>query len=149
MFQKPRSSTNSFFNLKELSTSIIQGLIIGIGTLLVYQYSVNQGYDEALTRTMTFIVLIAANIFLTLVNRSFYYSILTTLKYKNNLIPIIIFITISILLLLLYVDPLTNFFQFKHLNISQLSICIGVGFISVIWYEIVKWGKRIKSSKPG
>ena len=147
MFQKPRVSTNSFFNFKELTTSIIQGLIITLGTLLVYQYSVNQGFDEDLTRTMTFITLIAANVFLTLVNRSFYYSIITTLGYKNNLIPIIILVTISIVGALLYVDVLTDFFQFKHLNMSQLAIAIGIGFSSVIWYEIVKWVKRIRSNE--
>ena len=80
--------------------------------------------------------------FLTLVNRSFYYSIFTTLLYKNNLVPIIIGITLFITILLLYVKPLTKFFQFEQLTISQLSIAVVVGFISVIWYELVKVGKR-------
>lgn len=57
MFQKPKPLTTTFFNWSELSTSIIQGLFITAGTLFAYQYSVINGYDEALTRTMTFIVL--------------------------------------------------------------------------------------------
>lgn len=80
--------------------------------------------------------------FLTLVNRSFYYSIFTTLLYKNNLVPIIIGITLFITILLLYIKPLTKFFQFGQLTISQLSIAVVVGFISVIWYELVKVVKR-------
>lgn len=142
MTQKPRPFTDTFFNWKELSTSIIQGLIISIGTLFCYQYAIYQGFNEEVIRTMVFVVLVTANIFLTLVNRSFFYSILTTLLYKNNLVPIIITITIFMTGLLLYVKPLTKFFQFEHLNIGQLSIAIGVGFVSVIWYELVKLWKR-------
>jgi Ca2+-transporting ATPase len=144
MLQKPKPLTTTFFNWKELSISFIQGLFITVGTLFIYQYSVMNGYDEALTRTMTFIVLISANIFLTLINRSFYYSILTTLKYKNNMVLGIIFLTISIVGLILYIKPLTVFFEFETLNGLQLMICFTVGFLSVIWYEMVKFIKRIK-----
>lgn len=142
MLQKPRPFSNTFFNLKELTTSILQGLMITAGTLATYQYAVQQGYGEAVTRTMVFTVLISANIFLTLVNRSFYYSLLTTLRYKNNLVVLIISITIAITALLLYVKPLTVFFGFQHLNSSQLAISVATGFACVAWYEIVKFWKR-------
>ena len=142
MLQKPRPFTTTFFNLKELTTSIIQGLMITAGTLIVYQYAVHQEFNEAITRTMVFTVLIAANIFLTLVNRSFYYSSITTMKYKNNLVLLIISITIAISGLLLYLKPMTEFFKFQSLNPSQLSISIAIGFFSVIWYEVIKWRKR-------
>jgi P-type Ca2+ transporter type 2C len=138
MHQKPKTFTTSFFHWKELSISIIQGLVITIGTLFMYQYSINNGFNENLTRTMIFTVLITANIFLTLINRSFYYSLLTTLRYKNNLVPIIILVTISITGLLLYVKPLTAFFEFETLNFKQLLVCIAIGFISVVWVEALK-----------
>lgn len=145
MLQKPKALTTTFFNWKELSISIIQGLIITAGTLFVYQYSVLNGFNEALTRTMVFTVLITANIFLTLVNRSFYFSIFTTLKYKNNMVLFIIFITIAIVGLILYLKPLNTFFEFESLNLCQLSTCITIGFISVMWFEFVKWIKRFKN----
>ena len=145
MQQKPRPFTTTFFNAKELSTSILQGFMITAGTLLCYQYAVQQGFNEAHTRTMVFTVLITANIFLTLVNRSFYYSIFTTMKYKNNLVLLIISITILITASFLYIKPLSDFFKFEQLNQLQLLISIGIGFLSVIWYEIVKWRKRIKA----
>lgn len=147
MLQKPKPLTTTFFNWRELSISIVQGLFITAGTLFVYQYSVINGYDEALTRTMTFTVLITANIFLTLVNRSFYYSILTTLKYKNNMVLLIIFITIAIVGLILTFKPLSNFFEFETLNGLQLLTCIIIGFISVIWFELVKLVRRTKANK--
>jgi len=145
MFQKPRPFSTDFFNRKELTISILQGLMITAGTLLIYQLSVAKGYSESLTRTMVFTVLIMANIVLTLVNRSFYYSIITTIKYKNNMVPIIITITVIISGLLLYVTPFTKFFQFEKLSFLQLGACAIIGFLSVIWIELVKLHRRIKS----
>jgi Ca2+-transporting ATPase len=147
MLQKPKPLTSTFFNWRELSTSIVQGLVITLGTLSIYQYSVSQGFDEALTRTMTFTVLIVANIFLTLINRSFYYSLFTTLRYKNNMVIIIILITTIVLTLLLYIQPLTDFFQFERPSILQLGICAGTGFLSVIWIELAKWIRRKKDQR--
>jgi Ca2+-transporting ATPase len=144
MLQKPRSYTTTFFKWRELTTSIIQGLIIAAGTLITYQYAVKHGFDEALTRSMVFASLIVANILLTLVNRSFYYSVFTSLKYKNNLVLLIIGITIIITGLLLYIKPLSTFFEFEPLTGSELLISAGIGFSSVIWYELVKLYKRLQ-----
>lgn len=144
MQQMPRPVTENFFNWKELATSVIQGVMITLGVLITYQYAVSQGYSEAVTRTMVFTVLISANIFLTFVNRSFYYSVLTTIKYKNRLIPFIIGSTVLITVLLLFVEPFNQFFQFEILRLSLLLISIGMGFLSVIWFEVIKWFKRKK-----
>ena len=145
MLQKPRPFSTTFFNGKELTTSVIQGLMITVGTLITYQIAVHYGYGELLTRTMVFTSLISANILLTLVNRSFYYSLSTTIKYKNNLVFLIIIATILISGTILYISPLTSFFGFKQPNLVQLSLSISIGFLSVIWYEFVKWRKRAKN----
>ncbi|MEO6850353.1 MAG: cation-translocating P-type ATPase, partial [Mucilaginibacter sp.] len=142
MLQKPRPFTTTFFNWKELATSVLQGLVITAGTLFTYQYATKHGYDEALTRSMVFVCLIAANILLTLVNRSFFYSLFTTIKYKNNLVVLIIGITIVITGLLLYFKSLAVFFGFEPLTGLQLLISMGIGCLSVIWFEMVKLYKR-------
>ena len=138
MQQKPRPFTTTFFSFRELSTSIIQGLMITVGTLFIYQFAVTHGLNEAATRTMAFTTLISANIFLTLENRSFHYSLFTTLKYKNNLVMGIIFMTVTITALLLLIPPLTHFFEFGELNASQFMICLLTGCLSVVWFEGVK-----------
>ncbi len=146
MNQKPRLLTTTFFNWKELRISALQGLMIAVGSLTVYQYAVNQGFNESLTRTMVFTSIISSNIFLTLVNRSFYYSILTTLTYKNNLVFLIIGVTIVITGSLIYIRPFSKFFLFEPLTLRQLSISAGAGFLSVIWSELIKWKKRFHIS---
>ena len=134
MQQKPKPFTTTFSNVKELLTSILQGLMISAGTLLCYQYAVQRGFTEAHTLTMVFTALIAANIFLTLITRSFYYPIFNTMKYKDNLVLPIISITVLITALWRYVKPFSRFFKFEQLNLSQLLISIGIGFLSVTWY---------------
>jgi Ca2+-transporting ATPase len=146
MDQKPRIFTSTFFTWKELANSIFQGLMIALGSITAYQYAVASNLCEATTRTMVFTVLVSSNIFLTLVNRSFFYSILTTLKYKNNLVVLIITITIALSGILIYVRPLSVFFQFEPLSLSQLAVSIGLGFIFVIWFEALKWRNRVRTT---
>ena len=141
---KPRPITNTFFKLKEITISIIQGIVITIGLLFVYQYCVTNIFSEAATRTVVFITLISANIFLTLTNRSFYYSIFTTLRYKNNLVLLIISTTIVTTACLLFIPLFANFFEFESLSGLQIGLSILVGSISVLWIEIYKVFKRKK-----
>lgn len=147
MNQPPRSITNTFFNWNELATSIIQGLMITAGTLFIYQWAVHNGGSENITRTMVFITMICANVFLTFVNRSFFYSIFKTLSYKNNLIPIIVGITMLITTALIIIPPFRQFFLFDILSGSQVCISVTAGFLSVIWFELVKLAKRLKAQK--
>ena len=129
---------------KELLTSIIQGLVIATATLLIYQIAVGQNLDESTTRTMIFTTLLSANIMLTLVNRSFNESFITSMKNKNRMVTLIIAITIVLSFLMLYVSPITQFFEFKRLHFNQLVLAAGMGISCVIWYELVKWFKRRK-----
>jgi Ca2+-transporting ATPase len=142
MQRPPREMTHTFFNLKELTISIIQGLAITVGTLFAYQFSVKNGYGGELTRSMVFTTLIIANIFLTLVNRSFYYSVFTTLQYRNILMIVVLFVTLTLLALILYGPSITRFFKMASLNGMQSGIAILMGFVSVFWFEGYKWWKR-------
>lgn len=144
MLLKPRPFTTTFFNTKEIMISIIQGLGITLGLLFIYRYCVADNCSESTTRTVVFLTLITSNIFLTLTNRSFYYSIFTTLHYKNNLVLIIIGVTILITVLLLFVPLFAHFFQFERVTGFQIGLSILVGSVSVLWIEIYKIFKRRK-----
>ncbi|HVS92854.1 MAG TPA: cation-translocating P-type ATPase [Mucilaginibacter sp.] len=142
MQKGPRPFTTTFFKWKELTTSVIQGLMITIGALAVYRYAVGRGFDETITRSMVFIALITANIFLTLVNRSFYYSIGTMLRNRNYMIPLVIALTVTITVSLFAFNKLSLFFGFHIPGLPGLALSIATGVLSVIWYEVVKWIKR-------
>lgn len=143
----PRPFTTTFFNMRELSISILQGLVITAATLFVYHHAIASLYSEATTRTMVFLTLVTANIFLTLENRSLHLSLFRTIRQPNKLIPLIIAITIAITALLLYVPLLRSLFSFQPPHPRQLLFCIAVGILSVIWFELVKWIRRNTQTK--
>src|SRR5690606_37583271 len=120
----------------ELGISIIQGLVITLGILFAYQYTVNNNGDEITTRAMVFTTLIFANILLSLTNRSFKYSILSSLSYKNNLFPIVIGATLTLLFSILYIPVFAGFFQVTGLSFNQLGIALLIAAISVLWFEV-------------
>ncbi|MBL7770770.1 MAG: cation-translocating P-type ATPase [Flavipsychrobacter sp.] len=139
MQAKPRPFQSTFFSWRELSVSIVQGLIITIACLGIYQYAWRSGLDETATRTMVFLTLVTANIFLTLVNRSFRFTIFTTIRYNNRLIPLITGLTVLLTILLLLVPAFRDFFGFRHLDSNLYIYCILAGAISVLWMEPIKY----------
>lgn len=149
MEQPPRPFSTTFFRWNELITAIIQGLAITAGTLAAYQIAVHGGADEALTRTMVFATLITANMVLTLVNRSFRYSVWHTLRYSNPLIPLIIGITAVLSAIFIYLPPVARFFDLAPLDGKSAGISLLIGFASVIWYEAFKRGANRTAGQTG
>ncbi|MBL7832055.1 MAG: cation-translocating P-type ATPase [Saprospiraceae bacterium] len=142
MTKPPRALNTTFFRMKELVLSIIQGLVITLAVLLIYYWTMNEFDSESITRTMVFTTLITANMMLTLVNRSFYYSVLSTLRNKNRLITLVIAISLVLLVTMIYVSPINNFFKLNALNLFQILISFSAAFVSVCWFEVYKWTKR-------
>lgn len=145
MLQKPRKMYDTFLNWKELSMSIVQGLMITIGVLFAYQFMVQQGANEGQTRAMVFSTLIFANILLSFTNRSFYYSFFESFKNRNMLFVAITIFTLVLLLLILYVAPVSNFFSIEGLSVSELGIAFIIAIISVLWFELYKLSRRKKT----
>ena len=148
MQQPPRLLSTTFLSWKEMSMSILQGLMISAGVLFMYQYSVSIGGNEEHTRAMVFSTLIFSNIFLSLVNRSFYYSFIESFSNKNNLLIGIIILTLIILMAMLYVPVISAFFKLAALSFNDVSICLLAAAVSVLWFEVWKLIKR-KRAVPG
>jgi Ca2+-transporting ATPase len=138
MNKPPRKLSSTFFTWSELSTSILQGVAITLSLMLLLYYCISQEYSETFTRTTIFTTLILANILLTLTGRSDRYSIFTTIRYKNRLVPVIITLTISMLALLLWYSPASALFGLTAPDTRQLLISSAVAALSVIWIEAYK-----------
>jgi len=142
MNQPPRQLSTTFLSLKEMGISIIQGIVISFGLLFIYQLTVQNGGNESQTRTMVFTSLVFANIILSLVNRSFHYSVWASLQSKNNIMLFINTLTVFLLALILYSSPIAHFFSVVPLGINEIGICLAVSSVSVLWIELWKWNKR-------
>ena len=135
MRKPPRPGHASLFSGGELAFSLLQGAVITAGVLFMYHIGLWQGKNEEGVRSMVFATLVAANLFLTLANRSFDYALHRTLFYKNRMLPIILGISAVLLLAILYVPFLGNLFRMTALSASDLGWCVLAGFVSVGWFE--------------
>ena len=145
MRKPPRPGHASLFSGRELAFSLLQGAVITAGVLLMYHIGLWQGKNEEGVRSMVFATLVAANLFLTLANRSFDYALHRTLFYKNRMLPIILSISAVMLLAILYVPFLGNLFRMTALSASDLGWCVLAGFVSVGWFEVWKAVKQGKA----
>lgn len=147
MRQPPRAIGDTFLSLNELGISFIQGILITLGVLLVYQFTVQNGGDEDKTRAMVFSTLIFANILLSFVNRSFFYSVVESFRNRNPLLIGISALVLGLLFAILYVKPISQFFKVTALNIGELGMTVFIAAVSVLWFEIYKYVKRIGKAK--
>ena len=138
----PHKLSTNFFTWKELSMSTLQGLVITSGLLIVLYFAIHSMLEESSARAMVFTTLVFSNLFLTLTGRSIKHSLLTTMRYKNHLVPLIAIATLSLLALSLFYGPVQKVFGFSELGIKHLFICFVVAFVFVMWIEIYKLKRR-------
>lgn len=142
MNRGPRLMTNTFLSFRQLMISVIQGIMITAGCLTIGYVYIQQDLGNDTIRTIIFTTLLLSNVCLTLTNRSFFHSALTTFKYKNNLLPAILAITILFVLALLFVPGLQQLFRTTTLSWEQVGYCAGTALIATWWIELIKWLKR-------
>jgi Ca2+-transporting ATPase len=142
MQRMPRKAAGNFLSLKQLTMSIVQGIAITTACLGVGWYYIYQGNTDATVRAIIFITLLFSNIFLTLVNRSFKYTIFTTLQYKNNLVPLVILVTLLFITATIYIPFVSSLFRIDALPWPMLITCIAVAMAGTCWIELWKLVKK-------
>ncbi len=144
MSRPPRKMTDTFLSWRELTISIIQGLMITAGVLSAYQWMVINGAGEEKTRAMVFATLVFANIFLSFANRSFHYSLFESLRKKNPLFPMITAVTLILLMVILFVPSVSAFFHVTPLTGKEMAVSILIAFTTILWFELYKVIIRIR-----
>jgi Ca2+-transporting ATPase len=134
----PRQRTHNMFFGDELLISIIQGIILTAGMLILYYFFMHYNFSIEYTRTVVFTTLILSNIFLTFVNRSFEETFAKTIRYKNSLVPFILIVSAIFLSLLHFVRPVQQLFQLTSITGQHFLICAGVSLVCVAWFEVYK-----------
>lgn len=136
---KPTDNSGKYlFNQSEMGVTILQGLMITLGCLIAGYLASSGDSSEEFIRTQVFATLIFANIFLTLVNRSFSENILKTIRIKNHLIPLIIAISVALILLINYLPFLTDLFMLNQLPLQGFLLPLAIGLFSTLWIEGMK-----------
>jgi P-type Ca2+ transporter type 2C len=140
--KKPTQASRNLLEASQLWITIVQGLMITLGCVAIGFYGNYKNVDELTLRSYIFATLIFSNIFLTLFNRSFTSSVFQTLRRKNNLIPIIIGISITLIMVILF-HPLGNqLFEVTPLSVNELLLSLLASFLATSWIEVVKFRKN-------
>jgi Ca2+-transporting ATPase len=147
MQRKPMPRSDGFLTFQQLGISIIQGVVIAFGCLLLGYVHMNQGANLTFVRTVIFVTLLFSNVFLTLVNRSFLIPVWKSFSNKNKLIPYTILFSLLLILLSTQLNFLSSLFELQNLNTTTWFQCIGVALLSVCWLEIYKYVLRFKAKK--
>ena len=138
MFSGPRNHEAGLFTHKEFLISIIQGVVITAGVLILYYIFMVSDHSIEETRTIVFTTLILSNVFLTFASRSFTNTMYYTSRYRNNLAPAIILVSAIFLSLLHFIPAVQDLFQLAPVTSSEFWLCFGVAFVSVMWFEVYK-----------
>ncbi len=138
MQQKPRKRSAGLFTWNEMLISIVQGIVISVALLFLYNYFMQNNYNIEQTRTIVFTALIFSNVFLTFANRSFTETIYYTSRYKNRLVPVILIISALFLAALHLVPAIRNLFQLATITAGQFWLCFGAALAAVMWFEMYK-----------
>lgn len=138
MKQGPRDRKTALFTGPEMGISIVQGIVIATGVLILYHYHMVAGASLEETRNIVFSTLILSNVFLTFSNRSFTETIYHTSRYKNNLVIPLLAISAVFLVSLHFIPVIRNLFQLAPITTTAFWICVAVAFVSVFWFEAYK-----------
>jgi P-type Ca2+ transporter type 2C len=138
MLQPPRKKDASLFEKEEVLLSIVQGLVIAGGVLLLFHFYAKEGAAITEVRTIVFTTLILSNIFLTYADRSFQETVFKTFRYKNNLALPVLLLSLLFLVLLHVVPAVQRVFGMSSIPFTTFSVCVFTALICVGWFELYK-----------
>jgi len=147
MDRGPRDPKEKLLTGKLLWKSILQGLTIFAASFGAYYTALSSAPDNAPTaRAMGLSVIMLANLFLVQVNssdRDFAVQSLRRLA-KDPIMWIVNFGTLALLGIILY-TPLSVYLKMAPLSARQALVTFGLAAASVLWYELVKLVKKMRT----
>ncbi|MDA8128955.1 MAG: cation-translocating P-type ATPase [Betaproteobacteria bacterium] len=139
MRRPPRRSDAPLFSLPTLLLSLLQGATVFLAVAVVYAFALQQGKGADAARALTFASLVAGNLWLILVNRSWSATLRDSLRTPNAAFWRVIAGTLGFLACALYVPWLRDVFGFAPLHAGDLLLALAAGALGVAWFELFKW----------
>jgi Ca2+-transporting ATPase len=141
MRRPPRPADERLFSLKSMGLAVMQGLTALLACGFVYLVARPLRGDEA-ARAVTFAALVVSFVAIILTNRSWTCSLLGSLAKPNAALWWVLSGTALFLALTLYFPPLQRLFHFAPVRGLDLLLACGAGFVSILWFEVVKARRR-------
>ena len=142
MKRGPRSSSASLFDRRDIIVGAAQGAIGLIGLLALYALALSRDVTEEEGRAMAFAGLVLVNIALILANRSRWEALWGSLARHNPFLWWVVGAAIAVLLVAIYVAPVSELFRFAPLTSGQLLLCLAPAALMLAATEILKVLRR-------
>lgn len=131
MRRPPRKLSESIFNRKMVTNSIIKGLFVALLVIVAFKVLLDLGWSQDKVRGMTFLILIIANVFL-IFGISGKQALSDIFHFENKAMVVILSVALVSLVLIFNVPFLRDLFHFSSLSWGEALVGILVGAISII-----------------
>jgi len=146
MQRPPRDATVPLFGGATLGLALVQGLGVLAVVMAAFAWA-SPRIPEPEARAFAFATLVVGNLALILSNRSATRSLWATLRTPNWTLWGVVGLALALLLAALYIPWAVGVLRFAPLSAHELAAACGLGVLSVLWFEGIKWVRR-KSRKP-
>ena len=150
MSRPPRKPYAPLFDSALLLHGILQGMVVLVAALGIFQLGVVDSHGEEVARCMAFVTLVLGNLGLVLTNRSTTSSAIRVLARPNRALVLVVVTTVSALVLSVSVPWLRGLFGFAALQPSQLAEAVGAALACVVVNDVIGivWRRVARSTKP-
>jgi Ca2+-transporting ATPase len=131
MDRPPRKLSESMFNRKMVIGSLIQGLFVAIIVVAAFGILLALGWSQDKARGLTFLILVVANIFLTL-GISGRQALSDIFHFENKSMAVILLTTAVSLFLVFNIPFLRELFHFSPLSAPEIIGGVLIGAVSIL-----------------
>jgi Ca2+-transporting ATPase len=143
MEKPPRSPDETLISWKDITKSILQGVVIFVAIYSVYLITFKQTGNESIARTYGLVILMIANLFLVFFHATVKgYRKSQSIEFlKDRSVQVAIGSILIGILLLLY-SPIHTIFKLAPLSLIQILSAVGIAFLSVFWIYLFEKKKQ-------
>jgi Ca2+-transporting ATPase len=150
MQRPPRDAAAPLFGGATLWMALLQGLGVLAMVLAAFAWA-SPRIPEPEARAFAFATLVVGNLALILSNRSATRSLWATLRTPNTTLWVVVGLALALLLAALYIPWAVGVLRFAPLPAHELAAACGLGLLSLVSFEGIKWARRRvhKPTGPG
>jgi Ca2+-transporting ATPase len=147
MQRPPRDAAAPLFGGAALGLALLQGLGVLAAVMGAFAWT-SPRIPEPEARAFAFATLVVGNLALILSNRSPTRSLWLTLQTPNRMLWAVVGGALALLMAALYLPWAVEVLRFAPLPAHELAAACGLGLVSVLWFEGIKWFRR-QGRRPG
>ncbi len=132
MARPPRKADAPLFDTALLLHGLLQGGVVTIAALGIFQLGLHDEHGEQVARGMAFVTLVMGNLGLVLTNRSVKHSAFRVLTRSNPALVVVVITTMSALTLAVSVPWLRELFGFAPLSWPRLAEAAAAALVCIV-----------------